>query len=86
MAENPENHDEDFDDTGESSVETRREAEVVPRDDQNELLARAERIRIRADELISELGPDHPLVYQALQRADALEREARQPGQIHLRP
>ncbi|MGI9621877.1 MAG: hypothetical protein ACR2PK_03490 [Acidimicrobiales bacterium] len=85
MGDNP-SSTEDSDGSEESTIETRPQAEVEARDDENELLARALRIRERADELIAALGPDHPLVDQALQRADALEREARQPGQIHLRP
>ena len=75
----------DGDPSEQGHVSTRPEAETVERDDAGELIARARRIRERSQELIDELGPDHPLVSQALERATALEREAAAPGQIHLR-
>jgi hypothetical protein len=77
--------DADAEPTEPGHVTMRPEAETMPRDDANDLLARAMRIRERSKELIAELGADHPLVAQALQRADALEREAAHPGEIHLR-
>ncbi len=64
---------------------TDTDAEVTERSDADELRARARRIRDRAQELIDELGAGHPLVAQAIDRAEALEREAAAPGQIHLR-
>ena len=61
------------------------EAEASPRSDASELLARAARIRERSTELIETLGPDHPLVREALERAAYLEAEAGRPGHIRLR-
>ena len=77
--------DADAEPTEPGHLSMRPEAEAIPRDDANERLARALRIRERSKELIAELGADHPLVAQALQRAEALEREAARPGEIHLR-
>lgn len=42
--------------------------------------ARAARIRQRSMELIEALGADHPLVAEALARADALEADIPQTG------
>ena len=77
--------DADANQAGQHDLNTRPEAETIPRPDADTLAARAARIRARSQELIDELGADHPLVAQALQRAEALEREARAPGDIHLR-
>lgn len=68
-----------------SPLGTRPEAEAHPRSDAEELLARAARIRERSQELIDELGPEHPLVAHAISRAEALENEAKTPGRIDLR-
>ena len=67
------------------SVETRREAHVVEHADADELRARATRIRERSAELIAELGADHALVAEALEKAEQLELEADRPSEIHLR-
>ncbi len=72
-------------DEGKAGAGTRERAEVVERSDSDELRARAARIRERSVELIAELGPDHPLVAQALEKADRLELEASRPAQIDLR-
>jgi hypothetical protein len=68
-----------------AGVDTESEVEVIGRHDADDLQSRPQRIRDRSEELIAELGADHPLVAQALARAEALEREAAAPGQIHLR-
>lgn len=70
---------------GKASVGTREQAEVVERDDADELRARAARIRERSAELIAELGADHPLVAQAAEKAELLELEASRPAEIQLR-
>lgn len=70
---------------GKASVGTREQAEVVERSDADELRARAARIRERSAELIAELGAGHPLVAQALEKAELLELEASRPAEIHLR-
>ena len=69
----------------EGALDMPSDAIAVPRADADELLARAARIRERSQELIEALGADHPLVAEALVRAEALEREAARPGEIHLR-
>lgn len=74
----------DTDDAEGSDVSTREAAEAHPREDADDLRARARRIRTRSRELIDELGADHPLVAQALRRAEALELEADRPGHIDL--
>ena len=66
-------------------MDTRPEAETTERSDADELRARAARIRERSEELVAALGPDHPLVAQALARAESLEREAANPRHIDLR-
>ncbi len=63
---------------------TQSDAESVEREDADDLRAIAARIRDRSVELVDELGADHPLVKRALARAEALEREADKPGEIHL--
>ncbi len=68
-----------------SDVSTRPEAEAIEVEDAASLRARAARIRERSAELIQALGPDHPLVAQALENARQLEREADSPGRINRR-
>ncbi len=46
---------------------------------------RAARIRSRSLELIDALGPDHPLVAEALARADALDGGVTSPATLDLR-
>ena len=72
-------------DDDDGAVETRPEIQVEHAQGNQELLARAARIRDRSRELIETLGPDHPLVAQALRRAEALERKAIHPNAIDLR-
>ena len=67
------------------SVTTRPDIEIVPDAEPDERLVRARRIRERSQELIDTLGIDHPLVTAALEKADALERQATSPDEIHLR-
>ena len=69
----------------EGTVDTRPQIEIDERSDKDELLARAARIRERSQELIDTLGEEHPLVAQAVQRAEALERRAIHPDRIDLR-
>lgn len=69
----------------ESPVGTQPDIEVVPAHKVDDRRVRAQRIRERSEELVRELGADHPLVAAALQKAAALEREADHPGHIHLR-
>ncbi len=69
----------------EGTVDTRPEIEILQGEGNQELLARAARIRARSQELIDTLGPEHPLVAQALRRAEALERKAIRPDAIDLR-
>ena len=68
----------------EGTVDTRPDIEIE-RSHNEELLARAARIRERSQELIDTLGADHPLVSQALRRAEALEHQALHPDRIDLR-
>ena len=77
--------DADANQAGPQDVNTLPEAETIPRPDADTLAARAARIRARSQELIDEPGVDHPLVAQAIERAEALERESSAPGEIHLR-
>lgn len=67
-----------FDAVGEPPTESHAEDERAARDDAIEDVAdrraRAARIRQRSLELIEALGADHPLVTEALARADALDR------------
>lgn len=72
-------------DPEEPAVTTRPDIDVEPDAATDELRARARRIRVRAQELVDALGAEHPLVREALERADALDRRAEAPGQIHLR-
>lgn len=67
-----------------SGLDVRPQAEVVPTGEAVELLARAARIRERSQELVVALGADHPMVAEALERAAALEHQARKPGEIRL--
>ncbi|MEM7288619.1 MAG: hypothetical protein AAF480_19915 [Actinomycetota bacterium] len=69
----------------EGTVDTRPEIEIEHQPGNKELLARAARIRERSRELIETLGEEHPLVAQALRRAEALERRAIHPDRIDLR-
>ena len=69
----------------ESTVDTRPEIQIEREPGNQELLARAARIRARSQELVDTLGADHPLVAQALRRAEALERRAIHPDSIDLR-
>ena len=69
----------------EGTVDTRPDIEIEPGTGNQELLARAARIRERSRELIDTLGADHPLVDQALRRAEALERQAIHPDRVDLR-
>ena len=65
-------------------MNTRYDSETLDAVDAAELLARAQRIRARSRLLIQELGPDHPLVARALQKARSLEAQADR-AEIHLR-
>jgi hypothetical protein len=68
-----------------SRTEARADASAdSPVDDRDERLVRAQRIKERSKELVEALGPDHPLVAAALERAESLERQARNPGTPHL--
>ena len=69
----------------ETTVDTRPEIEIEHAAGNQELLARANRIRERTQELIATLGEDHPLVAEARRRAEALERRAIHPNSIDLR-
>ena len=69
----------------EGTVDTRPDIEIEHSTGNQELLARAARIRERSQELIDTLGADHPLVNQALRRAEALEHQALHPDRIDLR-
>lgn len=69
----------------EGTVDTRPDIDIEHGSGHQELLARAARIRERSQELINTLGEDHPLVDQALRRAEALEHQAMHPDRIDLR-
>jgi len=68
-----------------AGLDTDHAAQATSVADAGERRARAGRIRQRALELIDALGADHPLVSEALARADALDAEADAPGEIRLR-
>ncbi len=57
-------------------MDTRIDAEACQLDDADDLRVRASRIRARSAELIAELGPEHPLVARAVNKARVLDLQA----------
>lgn len=68
-----------------AGLETPPDIEVVDESTEDDRRVRARRIRERSEELVEALGPDHPLVRAALEKADALDWEAEHPGEIRMR-
>ena len=77
-----------FDATGDRAADVTEDLAADATEDLADRRARAARIRRRSLELIEALGADHPLVAEALARADALDggtTERPEPSELDAR-